>query len=96
MLVLYEAEGLIQPFIGKGAIAATADFNDILNYGIYSIYTSTENNTNAPSAEIAYGLILCYGHSEESERIVQVVIDANNGKIYTRWKYNVWYNWKTV
>lgn len=56
MLLLLE--GLIKPFIGKGAIAETADFNDILNYGIYSIYTSTENNTNAPSAEIAYGLML--------------------------------------
>lgn len=40
--------------------------------------------------------MLCYGHSEESERIAQVVIDVNSGKIYTRWKFDVWRNWKTA
>ncbi len=94
MLLLLE--GLMNPFLSKEGISPEEDFNNILDYGIYTIYSSTQNNVNAPSTEIFYGIILCYGHSRENERIVQVVIDANRGIIYTRRKYNDWSNWRTV
>ena len=89
-------EGLMNPLLSKGGISPEEDFNNILDYGIYTIYSSTQNNVNAPSTEISYGIILCYGHSRENERIAQVVIDVNSGIIYTRRNYNGWSNWRTV
>ena len=96
MLFSDELGGLIKSFIEQGAIETTTDFNDILNFGIYSIYSSTKNNVNAPSTDISYGIMLCYGHSRENERIAQIVIDANRGIIYTRRKFDGWSNWRTV
>lgn len=86
----------MSPFLSQKGISPEKDFNDILDYGIYSIYSSTKNNANAPSTEISYGIMLCYGHSRENERVAQVVIDAIRGIIYTRRKFDEWSNWRTV
>lgn len=86
----------MNPYQMQGVISSDEDFNNLTEFGIYTISTPTTNNLNVPSTEISYGTVLVYGHGSSPKRVSQVVIDTMGGRIWTRRYFDGWSSWLQV